>query len=250
MELLTSVQKSCKLLKIFLDSEKELGVSELSRRLQLSKGAIHKLLSTLEHEGFIMQNPINKQYSLGYTLLELGNKVKKHDDWAEFSRPFLQSLAGYTKELVCLCIIDGNDAIYVDKIESQHPIRFNVDAFRRFPLYATCASRSILAYRPESVIDQVLSEQLRQYTSHSISDPEVVKERLELIRVNGYETSSNLRNVGVTAIAAPIFDADGNVPASISLIGPTDRMQGNLSLWTEKVLETTHEISRHFGNKS
>lgn len=247
VSILTSVQKSCTLLKIFLNSDKELGVSELSRRLQISKGAVHKLLITLESEGFIKQNPNNKLYSLGYTLLELGTKVKENHNWAEFARPSLQKLASYTKEFVCFCIIDDLDAIYIDKIESQYPIRFNVEAHRRFPLYATCASRAILAYCSPSTIDQVLSEPFKQYTSHSITDTEQMKQRLEAIRTLGYETSSNLRNIGVTGIAAPIFDSEGNVSASVSLIGPVDRMKENLTHLIETVVETTTELSRHFG---
>lgn len=112
---LSSVKNSCRLLKLFLDSEKEMGVSELSRQLQLSKGAVHKLLMTLESEGFIKQNPANKQYALGYTLLELGNKVIKNHNLADFTKPFLQRLAETTQELVCLCIRDQLDAIYVEK---------------------------------------------------------------------------------------------------------------------------------------
>ncbi len=92
-----------------------MGVSELSRQLQLSKGAVHKLLMTLESEGFIKQNPANKQYALGYTLLELGNKVIKNHNLADFTKPFLQRLAETTQELVCLCIRDQLDAIYVEK---------------------------------------------------------------------------------------------------------------------------------------
>ncbi|TCZ77186.1 IclR family transcriptional regulator [Paenibacillus albiflavus] len=247
--ILTSVQKSCTLLKLFLNAEKELGVSDLSRKLQISKGAVHKLLITLESEGFIKQNPNNKLYSLGYTLLELGTKVKDNHDWAEFAKPSIQKLADYTKELACFCIIDGQDAMYIDKIESQYPIRFNVEAYRRFPLYATSASRVILAYCSPEMIDQVLSQPFKQYTPYSITDPEEMKQRLAKIRQLGYEISSNLRNIGVTGIAAPIFDAEGKVAASISLIGPTDRMTQNLDHWADTVVQTTQKLSRHFGYK-
>ncbi|TVY07975.1 IclR family transcriptional regulator [Paenibacillus cremeus] len=244
---LSSVKNSCKLMKAFLDSDKELGVSELSRQLQLSKGAVHKLLMTLESEGFIKQNPANKQYSLGYTLLELGNKVLTNHNLAEFAKPLLQTLADTTQEFVCLCARDQYEAIYVDKIESKHPIRFNVDAYRRFPLYATSAARSILAFRDDRFIDHVLSEEIRTFTAYSMTTPEEIKERLNRIRANGYEVSSNMRNVGVTGIAAPIFDADGTVNASISMIGPTDRVQPHLDAFIQHVVTTTKDISNQLG---
>lgn len=244
---LSSVKNSCKLLKMFLNSPKELGVSELSRKLELSKGAVHKLLMTLESEGFIKQNPLNKQYSLGYTLLELGNKVLKNHNLVDFSKPFLQRLSERTKELVCLCVIDGRDAIYVDKIDAQYPIRFNAEEYRRFPLYATSAARAMLAFRDEDFIDEVLSEDLKRFTPYTITDSQMMKERLQDIRKNGYEISSNLRNVGATGIAAPIFDAEGKVPASVSVIGPSDRMKPYQEQWIQELLQITQEISHELG---
>ncbi|WP_248924408.1 IclR family transcriptional regulator [Paenibacillus hamazuiensis] len=244
---LSSVKNSCKLLKLFLDSGKELGVSELSRQLQLSKGAVHKLLMTLESEGFIKQNPANKQYALGYTLLELGNKVLMNHNLVEFAKPFLLKLADLTQECICLCVRDQFDAIYVDKIESKYPIRFNVDVYRRFPMYATSAARSILAFRDESFIDRVLSEDIRTFTPYSLTQPVEIRERLALIRENGYEVSSNMRNVGVTGIAAPIYDADGSVNAAVSIIGPTDRVQPHLDSFIRHVVETTGQISNQQG---
>ncbi|MDF2652038.1 MAG: IclR family transcriptional regulator [Paenibacillus sp.] len=244
---LSSVKNSCRLLKMFLDSPKERGVSDLSRQLQLSKGAVHKLLMTLESEGFIMQNPATKQYSLGYTLLELGNKVLKNHNLVELARPHLQKLAETTQELVCLCVRDKSEAIYVDKIDSMHPIRFNVEAFRLFPLYATSAARVILAYRDELFISNVLHADLQTYTEYSLRDPSEVRLRLSAILRNGYEYSSNMRNVGVTGIAAPIFDADGNVNASISMIGPTDRVEPSKNRFIQNVLDTTKELSMKMG---
>ncbi|WP_240491885.1 IclR family transcriptional regulator, partial [Acinetobacter baumannii] len=108
---------------------------------------------------------------------------------AELTRPYLQELARNTKELVCLCILDGKDAIYVDKIDSQHPIRFNVDVYRRFPLYATSAARSILAYQSEEFIREILSRGIHSYTSQTITDPVHMRKRLEDIRERGYEIS-------------------------------------------------------------
>ena len=245
--LLSSVKNSCRLLKLFLDSPKEMGVTEISRMLKMSKGATHKLLATLESEGFIRQNPENKQYSLGYTLLELGNQVLKNHDLVEFSKPYLQRLSDTTKEFVTLCVKDGKDAIYVSKVESKYPIRFIVETSRRFPLYATSAARVILANQPQEFIDDILADGIKTYTPYSLNTPEKINNRLAQIRERGYEISSNMRNIGVTGIAAPIFDADGKVGASISLMGPTDRMEPKQKEWIDLVIQVTREISAGIG---
>jgi IclR family transcriptional regulator, KDG regulon repressor len=248
MEHLSSVKNSCRLLKFFLQSpSKELGVSDLSRKLALSKGAVHKLLATLESEGFIRQNPATKQYYLGYTLLELGNQVLKNHNLSDFVKPYLEKLSQMSSELITLCVKDDRDAIYVEKIDSQYPIRFNVDMYRRFPLYATSAARAILAHCDLSLIDDLLSEDIRTYTPYSIKDPEAIKSRLLEIRQQGYEISSDMRNIGVTGIAAPLFDANGEVSASISIIGPSDRMIPLKVKLIRQIKEVTKEISSQLG---
>ncbi|MGG1662267.1 IclR family transcriptional regulator [Brevibacillus sp. NRS-1366] len=246
-QVLSSVRNSCRLLKIFLDSPKELGVTELSKRLQLSKGAVHKLLSTLESEGFIRQNEKNKQYTLGYTLLELGTKVLTNHDIVDFSKPFLSELVSRTNELAVLCVQDSKDAIYVAKEDSLHPIRFTVESFRRFPLYSTTAARVLLAYQPESFQDEILEEPLKSYTPHSYTSVEEIKKDLIAIKERGYEISSNRRNNGVTGIAAPIFDSTGHVTASISVIGPTDRVFPKKEEILQETLDTVREMSVQLG---
>jgi len=249
-QVLSSVRNGCKLLKIFLDSPKELGVTELSKKLQLSKGAVHKLLSTLESEGFIRQNQKTKQYMLGYTLLELGTKVLKNHDIVDFSMPYINRLLARTSELVVLCVRDGKDAIYVAKVDSPHPIRFTVESFRRFPLYSTSAARVLLAYEPEEFQRDIMSETLKTYTPHSYQSTEELTLHLQLIRERGYEISSNRRNEGVTGVAAPIFDSSDQVAASISVVGPSDRVQPQLDDILQEVLETVREMSVQLGHRS
>lgn len=248
---LSSVRNSCTLLKIFLDSPKEMGVTDLSKRLNMSKGAVHKILTTLEAEGFIRQNPKTKQYTLGYTLLELGTKVIQNHDIVDFSQPFLSQLAKTSNELSVLCILDKTDALYVSKVDSVHPIRFNVEIYRRFPPYATSGSRVLLAFQSQEYQDQILADaELLTYTPHSFTSIEEIQANLQEIRSRGYEISSNRRNVGVTGFAAPVFDASGEVTAAVSVIGPTDRIQPQQSFIIEQLLDTTQSMSGQLGYRS
>ncbi|MFY0544851.1 IclR family transcriptional regulator [Brevibacillus sp. H7] len=245
---LSSVRNSCRLLKLFLDSPREMGVTEVSKRLQLSKGAVHKLLVTLEAEGFIRKNEETKQYTLGYTLLELGTKVIKNHDIVDFSLPHMHDLVSSTQELVVLCVLDKKDAIYVAKVDSPLPIRFNVENYRRFPPYATTGSRVLLAYQPESFQEEILAHaEIRSYTPHSFTSAEEIRENLREIKARGYEISSNRRNVGVTGMAAPIFDSTGQVTAAISVIGPSDRVLLQQESILQHLLKTAREMSQKLG---
>jgi DNA-binding IclR family transcriptional regulator len=132
-------------------------------------------------------------------------------------------------------------------MESKYPIRFIVETHRRFPLYATSGARVILAYQPLEFIDDILSDGIRTYTPYSLSSPEQIKARLADIRARGYELSSNMRNIGVTGIAAPIFNADGKVEASISIMGPTDRMEPRKEEWINLAVQVTRDISAGIG---
>lgn len=96
-------------------------------------------------------------------------------------------------------------------------------------------------------IDDILSRGIKTYTPYSLSSPEQIKARLADIRAQGYEISANMRNIGVTGIAAPIFNADGKVEASISVMGPTDRMEPMKEEWVRLVVQITREISAGIG---
>lgn len=90
-------------------------------------------------------------------------------------------------------------------------------------------------------------EPLAAFTEHSMKSVKELRERISRIEDQGYEISSNMRNVGVTGIAAPIYDSEGQVNASISLVGPSDRIDQHKEDWIQEVLQAAADISNLVG---
>lgn len=246
---LSSVGNAARLLKAFLSREKEIGVSELARRLDLGKSTVHRLLTTLVQEGLVEKTP-SGAYRLGLTMFELGQVVHSHMDLHGAVAPVLAALQEETHEGCQVGVLDGHEVVYIDRLESSQTLRLFNETGRRVPVHTTSSGKALLAHLPPADLERVLAAAapLAQMTPRSITDPDVLREELDRIRVRGWSEAVEEREVGVASIAAPIRDAEGEVVAAISIGGPAARMgaQQRRRL-AEVVVEAGEAASRRLG---
>ncbi|MFC3241425.1 IclR family transcriptional regulator [Gordonia humi] len=132
----------------------------------------------------------------------------------------LRRLRAQTQETATVSVLTGKERIYLDQFESPQEVKMIVEIGVRLPLHSGASSRAILAFLPGSFIDDAVHD-LR--AMHTDFDEDAYRHELDLIRERGYALSLNERNTGAAAIAAPFFDAAGNVMGSISSSGPAFR---------------------------
>ena len=113
--LIQSVERAADILELFLDSEPELSVKEISDKLRLSKSTVHGLIKTLEHRGYLQQNQDNLKYKLGLRLFELGHFIGNQLDITQIARPVIKDLVNEVKETVHLVVRQQDELIYVEK---------------------------------------------------------------------------------------------------------------------------------------
>ena len=130
---LSSVGNAARLLKAFLSREKEIGVSELARRLDLGKSTVHRLLTTLVQEGLVERNPETGAYRLALTMFELGQVVQSHMDLHGVVGPVLAALREETHEGCQVGVLDGHEVVYIDRLESSQTLRLFNETGRRVP---------------------------------------------------------------------------------------------------------------------
>lgn len=207
-------------LLLFAQADRPLGVSEVARSLGLSKAVVHRILQSLTSRSLTRVAPGNSSYILGPAAATLNMKAWSQLDLRSLAAPILRRLRDATRETTTLSVLVGYQRIYLDQFESPQEVKMVVELGPRFPLHSGASSRVILAYLPQSVIDDEV-RQLRDL------DPELDEraylERLADIRRKGYGGSLNERGTGAASIAAPFFDAAGNVLGSISSSGPVFR---------------------------
>jgi IclR family transcriptional regulator, acetate operon repressor len=222
--LIQSVQRATRLLKAFDSGPAELGVMELSRRVDLHKSTVSRLLATLESEGLIERVPETEKYRLGFMLMRLAGQVTHFGDVREAARPVLVELTERSRETVHLAVLDGDEVVNVEQISGPHLVREANWVGRRTPLNCVANGKALLAFQPEATIARVLAGPLPRYTERTITDPIRLRRELAQARERGYAQALGEIEEGLNAVAAPIYDAAGAVVAAVSISGPAYRV--------------------------
>ena len=247
--MIKSIQKVFDILKLF-KTYHALGLTEISKKLCIPKTTVFNILSSLEEIAIIQKNSENK-YFLGVECFQLGNLVASHWVLREEAEPFMRKLWEWTHETINLTVLDNDELLYINSIESPQRLRFQSLIGVRAPLYCTGVGKAIMAFLPESKIDEIIKiKGLKKFTSNTITDPERLKEELKLTRVRGYAVDNMEIEEGVRCIAAPIRNHNGVVFASISISGPQQRiLDEEIPSLAEIVKATANDISKSLKNK-
>jgi IclR family KDG regulon transcriptional repressor len=245
---LDSVRNAARLLKQFSYRERELGVSELARRLDLGKSTAHRLLATLTDEHLLEQNPETGKYRLGMAIYDLGAAVSAHFALHEASVPPMAQLRNATGETVQLAVLDGREVVYVERLDSPHTLRLFLEVGRRNWAYRTGTGKVLLAYLPEDQLDRLLDGwELKAKTPYTITDHELLRKELKEIRRRGWAQNLHESEVGVLSVGAPVRDALGDVVAAMSVAGPAQRMDPLMDRITTELMEAAASASRRMG---
>jgi DNA-binding IclR family transcriptional regulator len=247
---LRSVNNALAVLESFTAERPEIGVTELAQTLGLGKSTVHRLLTSLASRGYVRKNPDTERYCLGFKAFEVGSQVAARGATREIAAPFLRALMQATKETVHLGVLDEWEVVYIDKIETDHPLQMYSRIGRRAPLHCTALGKSLAAWEAEDWLDRFLRQRLRAYTPSTLVQPADVRRELQKIRAARYATDVEEFSVGLRCVAAPLFDQSRRVVASMGIAGPavrlsTDRLPRLASL----VRESAAAVSRALGGE-
>ncbi|ALL68412.1 transcriptional regulator, IclR family [Paraburkholderia caribensis MBA4] len=245
----TTILKGLTVLERLAESDQPRGVTELSRQMNLTKSNVQRVLSTLVELGYAQKDPATGRYGPTLRMWEFGYKTLSRDRVRLAAASQLRRLHEDCNETVFLCVGDGLDIIYVDKIEGNDQNRVFCMIGMRLPALRTAAGRAIIAFQDESVIDAAI-EQLRHADPQSMNDEAAseVRQRLLQIRTDGYATSQEEFRSGINSVAAPVWSSDGNPIASVVINGPSERLTPErLSTLVPGLIGTAARISETLG---
>ncbi|MDV2685745.1 IclR family transcriptional regulator [Alkalihalophilus lindianensis] len=242
-----TVVKSMKLLDLFR-TRSSLTLNEMVELTGLPKTSTHRMIVSLEEVG-LLQKDHTGTYSLGMIFLEFGQLVSDRIDLRQLALPIMKDLRDEIGEAVNLTIKDRAEALYIEKLDTSHPVRLFTKVGRRSPLYAGACSRIILAHLSEEEMENYLKGQaLLSYGEGTITDPTLLREVLNTSRLEGYTVSHSELENGTTALAAPIFDYKGQIAGGLSIAGPSDRFdEQQLAKMIQKVKASAAKISHALG---
>jgi len=251
--LVQTIERASSILDILGQSSQGISIRELSAKLKLPKGTTHRLLSSLSYFGYVRQDPKTKDYFLGLKFVELGQILLSQLDLRKEAEPFLRDLAERTKETIHLVILDRNEIVYIDKVETdQNPsgLKMASRIGLRNPAHSSAVGKMILANFSEEELQSFFKEKsLLRRTENTITDPIQLREHLKSVRKQGYAVDDEENEKGIRCVAAPIYNETGKTVAAISITAPAFRVTKKSIQETLKkeVMETALRISERLG---
>jgi DNA-binding IclR family transcriptional regulator len=244
--LVPAVEKALDILALLRKEGRELNLTEISIATGSHKSSVQRLMTTLNHHGFVKRDPMTKRYSLGIALAEYGRVALNNLDIRQLAKPFLQDLMEYSGETAVLAMLNETKMVMVDKREPLIQIRASPFVGTRFPATATSNGKALLAWLPEDKVAEIMQiEGLPALTRHSIVKPLAYREELAATRKRGYAIDREEFQEGVSGVSAPVFNPKGQVIATLSLAGPAFRMtEQHLRKYGEKCVELAAQLSR------
>lgn len=222
-----SLQKALEVIDELACAGEPVGVSDLSRRLNLTKNQIFRVLKTLEQYDYVHQVD-SKCYQLGFKFFEIGQQILDQTDLSHIAIPYMDELRNATGESVHLVVRDGFQGVCIARRESGALIRMSARVGRRYLLHAGACAKAILAFQPQYVFDAAVERYgLPAYTEHTVTDREALACHLAEIRRQGYAESDEDLDVNAYAVAVPIYDRTGRVNAAMSIAGPVQRFSSD-----------------------
>ncbi len=220
-----SVARALALLDALGESERDLGVNELARRIGVSPSTASRLLATLESAGMV-QREEQGPFRLGLGLVTLADRVLSRLDLRALARPVLVELMERTGETATLSVPGEREAITVDSVPSQSSVVSMARLGRPSVAHATAVGKVMLAFGGEGGRVSLPRERdLRALTERTITDRARLQAEVLAVRQRGYGTVFGERELDVNAIAAPVFDRAGGLAAILGLQGPANRLQ-------------------------
>jgi len=247
MKPVRSVERAISILFLVVQSDRPMGLSEISRTIGLDKATSLRLLSTLAQAKLVQQDSITRHYMPGANISRLYNSWRS--DLRHISRPYLEVLLREVQESVCLVCPRGTERVTIDALAASHELCVIPAIGSATPIYAGASGQVLMAHMPESERERIIkATNLRPVIPSRAIDRKSYVEQLKKVRDEGFAYSIGDVTPGSSAISAPVFDADANIVATIVVRGPQTRlMEKELIKMAPHVMKAANDISHELG---
>lgn len=215
-----ALQRGLQVLSLFSRDSQELSLTEIVEATGLNKSTAYRIVSTLDTSGYLERDSRTKQYRPGLKVLQLGFAAISSLDVRQVARPHLKRLSTQTGETASLSVLDEMEVVYVDRVRNRQIVGVVLGLGSRIP--ANCASmgKVMLAHLPPAELERRLLEHvLSPCTSHSKVDIDYLRRELDEVRATGFAINDEELEIGLRAVAAPVWDHGGQVAAAINVSG-------------------------------
>ena len=219
-----SVARAAAILGALEGGPRSLG--RIAARTSLSKPTAHRLLASLAYRQMVVQDPATFEYLLGPGCLRIADAIMRGAAGigASLMGP-MRDLEAATGETVALYVRTGLERVCIGQVPSSQPVRYTAHVGASYPLHTGAMGKVLLAFTPERERADLLDRlPLVALTEATVTRRDQLEAELAHIRDAGFAITSGERAAGVAAVSAPVFGADGQILAALSIVGPANRL--------------------------
>jgi DNA-binding IclR family transcriptional regulator len=214
------VERALLILETLDSSRRGLNISELSRRLHFPKSSTHAIVLTLERLGYVQKRAGTLHYSLGLKACALGHSMMKSLSVSELALHHMRALVDRLHLSAHLAVLDGDQDVFIQKVETPGLIKIDTYIGRRMDLHCTAAGKMILAFGPADVLQRLLTKEVYiRHTRNTVTSPKLLQREILRIRKLGYAVDDEEEEPGVRCVAVPIYHANGAFASGLSVTG-------------------------------
>ena len=246
-----SVERALHILTLFTRQVTQIGVTEASEIIGVTKAAAHNLMATMSEAGFLQKDPETRKYSLGVKVCQLGLIQPQAYDLSLSAHAPAQTLSSARRMITRLAMWDGEAMLIIATYYPQSRVELSRSIGPRIHAYSSSLGRAVLAHLPSDELSGYLNGTQRvPFTATTIIDRNQLIDELEDTRQRGYAVDREESVYGFACLGAPLFDNKGKAIASLSISGHPEKilredLQPDLA---RDLLRTAGEISRSLGH--
>lgn len=240
-----SLERALAILEFVAHKSGGLTNAEISAHFDVATSTTSYILSRLEREGYLRRDPATGRYEMGLKIVALSHGALRDMGLRRVAEPILHRLSSETKTSALIGVLERGRVMIVDKVEKPDLARIDIDIGVRYPAHSTALRKVLLAHLPERQLAHLFDHYgLPKVSPKTIDSRARLLEELKTVHQQGYATSDGELYLGIRAVAAPIFDAAGEVSAAVSATGVTASVEEETVI--SKVKTAAREISRCF----
>ncbi|HXX02189.1 MAG TPA: IclR family transcriptional regulator, partial [Candidatus Acidoferrales bacterium] len=238
-----AVERALAMLEAVAQEPEGLSNAEISRKLQIPKSSASYILRTLVTRAYLNRDDGTGKYRVGLKILSLSRGALSGLDVREVALPIMRHLTERTGLTCHLAILDGPEAVYIEKVEPQGFLRVDTWVGRRMRVHATSVGKALVAHIPQEQLEKIVAESgMERRTPKTITTmPRLLKE-LEKVRAQGYAVDDEENNLGARCLGAPIFNQSGAIEASLGLSGTINQVNAHTMA---RIVEALKDAARH-----
>lgn len=217
--------RAFRILEILAEAHEPLSLMQIVARIELPKQTVHRILKQLESAWLVTRGANSRCYECSSRVRQMAVNVLMHAGPAAARHAILEALVDKIGETCNLTMLSGDDIVYLDRVETQWPLRVHLQPGSHVPLHCTASGKLLLSFLPRQRRERLIASlPLRAQAEHTITDARTLREELAQTRKRRIGINNQEHLQGLLAVAVPVMLDRNRACAAIAIQAPVGRV--------------------------